>query len=415
MKKTLLYALTALLTMAGAITAQAQCVPVITPGSMILCPNETDTLWSDVHDTYQWLQDGNIIAGATDQFLVVDANTMGGSMISVVTTTTGCPNATDTSDEIFIDGWMFLLPFVIHESPDDHICGGQDSVIFDFSYNASVQWYLNGAPIPGANNDTLIAFAPGLYTAEGAPDVCPNYVLQLGLDLEVTETPLPVITPDSQAICPGTMVTLGTGAYDSYQWYIDGNPIMNSNIPTFLTANEGHYHVQITDGTCTLFSDSAFVWEHTPITPVISLSGNDLVSTPGGSLLSNFQWYLNGVAIPGANDSTYTPTASGDYTVSASDGTCEDTSAAFQHTVSVNDVKVNISFKLYPNPTQGDIYINSAEAVTVILLDNVGRVVYSNAVAGKEHRLTLSRLAKGIYTVKLTGENGSAYEKIILE
>src|SRR5690606_39224093 len=115
--------------------------------------------------------------------------------------------------------------------------------------------------------------------------------------------------------------------YDNYEWFLDGNVVVGSNTSVLLTSTGGHYYVEITDGTCTLFSDSSYLWEHLPTTPVITLSGNDLVSVPGGSQLSGFQWYLDGVAIPGATDSTFTPTASGDYTVSAFDGTCEDTSA----------------------------------------------------------------------------------------
>lgn len=415
MKRTLLFASALLLSLCGAQTVNAQCDPVITPTTMILCPDESDTLFADAHDTYQWLQDGQPIPGATGQFFIADANVVGGSMISVVTTTAGCPNATDTSDEVFIDGWMFLLPFVQHLSDDDHLCGAMDSVIFEFSYDSTVQWYLNGAPIPGADNDTFIAYAPGFYTVEGAPSVCPNFVMPLGLDLQVTETLAPVVTPDTQYICPDQFATLSTGAYDTYQWYVDGNPIMNSNTQTFMTQVEGNFHVMISDGNCELYSDSGYVEAHTPVTPVITLVGNDLVSVPGGSQLTDFQWYLNGVAIPGANDSTYTPTANGNYTVVASDGTCDDTSAVYQYTLSVKDLKGTFPFKLFPNPTNGEVFINSAEEVSVTVLDNIGRTVYINTTADKKHHLELQHLSKGIYTIKLTSANGSVYEKVVLE
>jgi hypothetical protein len=416
MKRTLLYATTFALSLLSTQQANAQCDPVISPSTMILCPDESDTLWSDVHDTYQWLQDGQPIVGETNQYFVAEANVVGGSMISVVTTTAGCPNATDTSDEVFIDGYMFLLPFVQHLSNDDHLCGNMDSVIFEFSYDSTVQWYLNGSPIPGADNDTFIAYTPGFYTVEGAPSVCPNFVMQLGLDLQVTETLTPVVTPDSQSFCPGEFASLSTNIYDSYQWFVDGNPIMNSNTPTFLTQVEGHFHVQITDGTCTLISDSGYVEEHVPITPVISMGLGQLIATPGGSQLTNFQWYLNGVAIPGATDSTLMPIpGDGDYTVSAFDGTCTDTSAVFPLTLSVNDAKANFSFKLFPNPSQGEVFINCAEAVSVTVMDNIGRIVNINNTADKKHHLELRHLSKGIYTIKLAGDKGSVYEKVILE
>ncbi len=416
MKKKVLYASALILSFAGITTARAQCVPVITPASIILCPSESDTLWSDAHDTYQWLQDGNIIAGATNQYFVADANVVSGSMISVVTTTAGCPNATDTSNEVFIDGYLFLPPSVTNIT-NNYICDNQDSVIFEFSCDSAVQWYFNGVAIPGANNATLVAYLPGIYTVEGAPAQCPNLIMSPIMPSEVTATPIPVLFSDSQAICESMPVMVGEtqGNYDSYQWYINGNPISGSNAPVFFTTADGYYHVVATDGNCTVVSDSTFVWEPTPITPAITLVGNTLVCVPGGSQLIDFLWYLNGNLILGALDSTFTPTVAGDYTVSAFDGYCNDTSAVFQYTLSVRDAKANISFQLYPNPSQGDVYISSAEAVSVILLDNVGRVVYNDPAIDKKHQLALGHLAKGIYTIKLTSDKGSAYEKIVIE
>ncbi|MBL7717303.1 MAG: T9SS type A sorting domain-containing protein [Flavipsychrobacter sp.] len=416
MKRTVRYLSSLLLSVCSATIINAQCDPVITPATITLCPNETDTLWSDAHDTYQWMKDGTPISGANSQYIVVDANNDVGSLFSVITTTTGCTGP-DTSADVLVDGWMFLLPYVVNVTNTMLCPGVPDSVVFDFSLDSNVQWYFNGNPIPGATNDTLVAYNTGFYTAEGAPSVCPNYIMQLGLQLSVDSNVPPVIAPDSLELCLGSMGTLATTlvTYDSFQWYLNGQQVLNSNTASFLASIDGYYHVVTDEDGCILASDSAYVYFHTNITPVITLVGNDLVSVPGGSQLSNFQWYLNGVAIQGANDSLYTPTASGSYTVSASDGTCDDTSAAYQHTVSVNEVKANRSFRLYPNPSPGEVFITSTEAVSVTVMDNIGRVVYRIAATGKSHHLQLQHLSKGIYTINLAGEKGSVFEKIVLE
>jgi hypothetical protein len=43
-------------------------------------------------------------------------------------------------------------------------------------YDTNIQWYDNGNPIPGANNDTLFVTSAGSYTFSGAPSLCPNYI-----------------------------------------------------------------------------------------------------------------------------------------------------------------------------------------------------------------------------------------------
>jgi hypothetical protein len=280
-----------------------------------------------------------------------------------------------------------------------------------------VQWFYNGNPIAGATNDTLVVYNTGLYTAEGAPSVCPNYIMQLGLNLSVDSNQHPVVLPDSVPLCPGGVNTIATTVvtFDSFQWYIDGQAILNSNTSSFITFSSGYYHVVTDEDGCILSSDSVHVYDHIPLTPAITENTGTLYSVPGGSQLSNFQWFLNGSPISGANDSTFVPTGSGSYTVSAFDGTCIDTSAAYVFTVSVKEVNSNISFKLYPNPAQSDIYITSAEAVSVTLLDDLGRVVYNATVADTKHHLTLGHLATGVYYIKLTSEKGAAYEKVVLE
>src|SRR5215510_8040249 len=92
------------------VSANAQCPfdPTVTPNNLILCPNESDTLWTQVYDSYQWYKDGNLIPGATNQYYVVNAFTDGGSYFAVSATASSC---TEMSPQVLVDGWAFLPPF----------------------------------------------------------------------------------------------------------------------------------------------------------------------------------------------------------------------------------------------------------------------------------------------------------------
>ena len=71
----------------------------IFPNNLILCPNTTDTIWTQLADSYQWLDYlGNPIAGATNQSLEVYSG-----YYSVITTINGCD---ERSPEMLVDGWM---------------------------------------------------------------------------------------------------------------------------------------------------------------------------------------------------------------------------------------------------------------------------------------------------------------------
>lgn len=157
--------------------------PTITPADLILCPNTGDTLFTQEYDGYQWYKDGNLLQGATNQFYVVDAFTDAGSMFSVEATENGCA---EMSPEVLVDGWAFLGVTVITEGLKEPLCAGQDTLllIINQPYTTNIQWTKGTIDIPNATDDTLVVTTSGVYSVSGAPEVCPNFVQNLGLELE---------------------------------------------------------------------------------------------------------------------------------------------------------------------------------------------------------------------------------------
>jgi hypothetical protein len=249
MKKVFFLAGLALALCGNAAFAQCQHTPTVTPNNMIMCPNSTDTLWTQVYDAYQWYKNGNPVSGANSQYLVVDSYYDAGNYFSVGATLNNC---TEISAQVLVDGWAFLPPYVMTEGSytiDNNgvvrACPG-DTVylILGSPYTVNIQWESNHVNVPGGNDDTLmLTSGSGVYTVYGSPAVCPNYVAQLGVTIEVifSQTPVPSI-----AVNGSTMQATPSSGY-AYQWYIDSNPIPGATTSAITASADGNYWVMITD------------------------------------------------------------------------------------------------------------------------------------------------------------------------
>jgi kumamolisin len=151
-----------------------------------------------------------------------------------------------------------------------------------------------------------------------------------------------VTQPVSQTINVGSNLILSVNANGSsaltYQWYFNGNIIKGANsfsytINAAQVTNSGNYSVLIADSLGTVTSNVASINVLNSVTlPVITLQpltqslnqGSSLnLSISATGIIQSYQWYFNGVAILGANSSSYTivqanASNSGTYTCSIS-------------------------------------------------------------------------------------------------
>ena len=252
---------TLLLSLTSAAITLAQCpfTPTIEPSAPILCPNESATLTTQVYDAYQWYKDGSLISGATAQTLTVEQFNDAGSTFTVAATLDNC---TETSAAVLVDGWAFLFPYVIHGGDEPNSTGPNGDLVFcqgdtltltlGSGYTENIVWTNFGVPIPDESSPTLIITTSGLYTVSAAPDVCPNSIMGIGVDIGATfNAPIqPDIVLNGSQLCA---YPVGTAT----QWYLSGVPIATTDCIDM--DNSGPYTVFVDYGSdCQVLSEPYF-------------------------------------------------------------------------------------------------------------------------------------------------------------
>ncbi len=210
-----------------------------------------------------------------------------------------------------------------------------------------------------------------------------------------------ILPVGSATLCHGNSVNLVTvtagGATDlSYQWYIDGVAISGATNQSYITDTFGFFNLVISNlaGSHTVTGVTVVL----PPAPVIHLTGANTLYT--GSF-ATYQWYLNGVAITGANTSIYNETTPGAYTVVVSDGNgCTDTADAYYIWPAgvQNTGGSGINIKLFPNPATSTIFIQSPVKVNVAVLTADGKKVLEGNDANS---IDISTLSNGMYMVMI--------------
>ena len=211
------------------------------------------------------------------------------------------------------------------------------------------------------------------------------HALNLMLQSNFTNT----ITADA-IFCPGDSAVSTTSIPNySIQW-MNGDTTLNSA----LTASGDVYFTAYDQNGCVSFSDTINVLAASaPPAPTIYVNGTLLSTDPYPSL----QWYENGVLIPGATNTTYTITlpSSSFFTVSriSIDG-CEVFSQPYNPSLGIDEL--NNQMNVYPNPTSGDLTIDTFIPLNSIqVVDVQGRTV--KKVNNGKYEISISELESGTY------------------
>jgi len=220
-----------------------------------------------------------------------------------------------------------------------------------------------------------------------------------------------------------------------YQWYQDGNLLAGSDNDSLTITQGGSYYVIATNpAQCSTTSNAVRVIYSGP--PAVSFTGLDtfycvyngqahLIGSPLGGTFT-------GPGITGVGNLYFDPALAGPgnftitYNYTSLVTGCSNTASAQVHVDLCSGIageSLLTRCNLYPNPNAGkftlDFYLSKSNPLSVEVSDVTGRIAYLETIhaeAGVQSlNLNLSFLAKGMYNVKISGDEGRVNKRLVIE
>jgi len=222
-------------------------------------------------------------------------------------------------------------------------------------------------------------------------------------EFTILKSNLDVQVPDI-FICEGEDVTVHPivfGGSDSlfYQW------TLNNQVSTSIvvgTQNYGTHSLTVSDSVTGQIITQTFTVAQG--NALLVQQSNDTLYAVGST---NFQWYLNGDLIVGANQNYFVPTISGQYNVSTYFGTCQSNQLSVN--VGLNTIENTLNeISVYPNPTSDELNLIVSEKYigkNFLVFSTNGTLVKSGKIETLKTQFSLAGLAKGTYTIEISNLN----------
>jgi hypothetical protein len=270
----------------------------------------------------------------------------------------------------------------------------------------------------GSKEDAPSLDYPIMQFVDGGLDACGSFVMDIyknRLDgkylhmngtvmdeFTILKSNLTVEIPDV-SVCGQESITITptiSGGSDNlhYVWSINNN---TSNSVSINDQQIGNHQLTITDSlTGQVVTQNFNIVQGNNLTIVTQ---NDTLFAQG--IANNYQWYLNGVDISGANGAFYIPQVAGSYSVSTFYGTCSSESVYFNPQLNIQTLKV-AGINLYPNPVSDELNIEVNETFigkSFQLFSSTGELIKKGKLDSKINRISLTKLPSGPYFIEVSG------------
>jgi hypothetical protein len=215
-------------------------------------------------------------------------------------------------------------------------CSGESVVLNATTGNGlTYTWRRDGNSIGGAGGSSYTASETGVYTVRISNGGCE--ATSSGVTVTVASAPSASISASGPTtFCSGGNVVLNanTGSGLTYTWRRDGSTISGASSSSYTATESGVYTVRVSNGGCQSTSSGITVSQSTAPAATITPEGSTLLCSSAGVVLNantgtglTYTWRRDGSTINGANESSYTATQTGIYTVRVNNGGCETTSS----------------------------------------------------------------------------------------
>lgn len=371
---------------------------ISTSGSTVICSGEPLMLTSSVTDNITWNtgeHTESIIVSDAGDYFVTATNDCGASVSSVITVTV---NEAPLTPVIYADGAT-------------EFCEG-DSVLLTSSNTEGNMWNT------GDTTQSILVGSTGVYTVTTVND-CGEETSD-PVSVLVYPHPEAEITVDGELkFCDGDSVILQAPSGDyTYLW---STGAITESI-SVLISNDVFVIVTDVNGCSSVSAEVTVESYPNPPAPLITNSNDTLYTTEGYS----YQWYFEGVLIPGASDSYYVATDGGNYSVEITDiNGCFANSETFYYSgLGINGTyNADQSLSIFPNPNSGNytLILNSTctNKFNIYMYNAVGQLILideGNLINDLFARnFNVSDLPKGNYLVKVVCDNEAHYKKVTIQ
>jgi hypothetical protein len=368
--------------------------PTLTANSTTICTGGQATLVASGAPNYSWSTTQttsviNVSPGSTTVYTVQGIN---GSCISAkqVTVTIG------TS--------LGIVPVASSSS----LCTGS-TITITASGASSYTWN------PGNLNGSSVVVSPGnsiTYTVNGTAATCSGTASIL---ITVNQSPTVVASAVNPTVCnPGPGTNLNASGAANYVWN-PGN-IIGASVAILPAVTTVYTVVGTSTAGCTDTETVQVVANTSPIvnavtsTPTICLGSVASVVAVGAT---NYTWQPGNIT---GGSPAVSPSVTTTYTVTGETGGCTHTRTLLISVFPCTGIEAllnsTLSFNVYPNPFNDDLFVNASEVVKVSIYNSLGQIVKSETIV-RQGKINTSDMPAAVYFLHIKGSSQTRVTKII--